>query len=87
MGVNSAHAYVTASAGMAATATTIFVASATASGTAAFVNGFAIVAQEGSRSNGILILVEADNRAIKVDAEIRTILVEPGYRVTFAEAA
>ena len=97
-GVNSAHAYFTASSDMAALANMLVFADAALSATAKVVNGFALVAQEGTRSNGILILVEAENRTllvdasagnrtIIVDAEDRTIIVDAEDRTIFAEAA
>ena len=48
---------------------------------------FTLVAQEGTRSNGILILVESENRAINIESASRIITVEGDSRVTFAEAA
>ena len=97
-GVNSGHAYFTASSDMAALANMLVFADAALSATAKVVNGFALVAQEGTRSNGILILVEAENRTllvdasagnrtIIVDAEDRTIIVDAEDRTIFAEAA
>ena len=97
-GVNSAHAYFTASSDMSALANMLVFADAALSATAKVVNGFALVAQEGTRSNGILILVEAENRTllvdasagnrtIIVDAEDRTIIVDAEDRTIFAEAA
>jgi len=97
-GVNSAHAYFTASSDMSALANLLVFADAALSATAKVVNGFALVAQEGTRSNGILILVEAENRTllvdasasnrtIIVDAEDRTIIVDAEDRTIFAEAA
>jgi hypothetical protein len=46
---------------------------------------YPIVAQEGSRSNGILILVAAEDRAIVVDADDRTILVDAENRTLVVE--
>ena len=48
---------------------------------------FTLVAQEGTSSNGILILVESENRAINIESASRIITVEGDSRVTFAEAA
>jgi hypothetical protein len=87
MGVNSAHAYITASSDMSAVANIVVLADAALSATADFVNGFTIVAQEGSRSNGTLILVEAENRTIPVELNDRTIYVELDERAVYAEAA
>ena len=87
MGVNSAHAYVTASSDMSAVANIVVLADAALSATADFVNGFAIVAQEGSRSNGILILVEAENRTIEVEVIDRSLIIELELRTVYAEAA
>jgi hypothetical protein len=87
MGVNSAHAYVTASSDMSAAASILVLADAALSATAEFVNGFAIVAQEGSRSNGILILVEAENRTIEVEVIDRSLIIELELRKVYAEAA
>jgi hypothetical protein len=87
MGVNSAHAYVVASSDCVATVTNIHSALATFEASAEVVNGFSIVAQEGYRSNGILILVESDNRTFVVEAEDRTIVVESDYRYSSNAAA
>ena len=46
--------------------------------TASFVNRFTIVAESGTRSNGIVIAVEYQNRTIPVESKNRT---------TYAEAA
>tara|TARA_B110000503_G_scaffold109251_1_gene163375 strand:- start:739 stop:4473 length:3735 start_codon:yes stop_codon:yes gene_type:complete len=59
----------------------------TLEGTADFNVEFTIVVQEGTRSNGIHILVEAESRVIAVEDIDRSTLVELDARIVYAEAA
>lgn len=59
----------------------------TVEGTADFNVAFTLVTQEGTRSNGILILVETENRTIEVESIDRSTLIELDARIVYAEAA
>ena len=59
----------------------------TLEGTADFNVEFTVVVQEGTRSNGIHILVEAESRVIAVEDIDRSTLVELDARIVYAEAA
>ena len=88
LGVNSASADLNSSADLTATPSILKIVSSTSvNAQANFVNGFAIVAQEGSRSNGILILVEAEDRSITVEAPDREFIAEAEIRIIFVDAA
>ena len=87
-GINAAFGYSNAAASVEATAFRMRVPSPiNAIATAELVSSFAYVSQTGERSNGILVLVEAEDRKILVEAIDRTIIVEAEDRTILAEAA
>jgi len=87
-GINAAFGYSNAAASVEATAFRMRVPSPiNAIATAEVVSSFTYVSQTGERSNGILILVEAENRSITVEAIDRVIIVDAEDRTIFAEAA
>jgi hypothetical protein len=87
-GINAAFGYPNAAASVVATAFRMRVPSPiNAIATAELVSSFTYVSQTGERSNGILILVEAEVRSIAVEAIDRRIIVDAEDRTIFAEAA
>ena len=87
-GINAAFGYSNAAASVVATAFRMRVPSPiNAIATAELVSSFTYVSQTGERSNGILILVEAEVRSIAVEAVDRRIIVDAEDRTIFAEAA
>ena len=87
-GINAAFGYPNAAASVVATAFRMRVPSpVNAIATAELVSSFTFVSQTGERSNGILILVEAEVRSIAVEAGERIIIVDAEDRTIFAEAA
>jgi len=87
-GINAAFGYSNAAASVEATAFRMRVPSPiNAIATAEVVSSFTYVSQTGERSNGILILVEAEVRSITVEAIDRVIIVDAEDRTIFAEAA
>ena len=87
-GINAAFGYSNAAASVVATAYRLRVPSPiNAIATAELVSSFTYVSQTGERSNGILILVEAEVRSIAVEAIDRRIIVDAEDRTIFAEAA
>ena len=87
-GINAAFGYSNAAASVVATAYRFRVPSPiNAIATAELVSSFTYVSQTGERSNGILILVEAEVRSIVVEAIDRRIIVDAEDRTIFAEAA
>ena len=87
-GINAAFGYSNAAASVVATAYRFRVPSPiNAIATAELVSSFTYVSQTGERSNGILILVEAEVRSIAVEAIDRIIIVDAEDRTIFAEAA
>ena len=87
-GINAAFGYSNAAASVVATAFRMRVPSPiNAIATAELVSSFTYVSQTGERSNGILILVEAEVRSIAVEAIDRRIIVDAEDRTIFAEAA
>ena len=87
-GINAAFGYSNAAASVVATAYRFRVPSPiNAIATAELVSSFTYVSQTGERSNGILILVEAEVRSIAVEAIDRRIIVDAEDRTIFAEAA
>jgi hypothetical protein len=87
-GINAAFGYSNAAASVVATAYRFRVPSPiNAIATAELVSSFTYVSQTVERSNGILILVEAEVRSIAVEAIDRIIIVDAEDRTIFAEAA
>jgi hypothetical protein len=88
MGVNSAFGDFDSSAEVTANPNVLKIVSSVSLNAAGdFTSSFAIVAQEGSRSNGIHILVEAEDRTIAVTTLGRSMLIELDLRTVYAEAA